>query len=139
MRERRCSSAFIAANLMYGFYDLGLTPSAKHSDGAAVINRPLLEVMSASFRGTMEASDPRVSPIFADLSDLPSALFTVGTLDPLLDDSLFMHMRWQTAGNPSELALYPGGFHAFNLLGGQLAADANTRAALFLKQSLDQV
>ena len=30
----------------------------------------------------------KVSPLFAKLHDMPPALFTVGTYDPLIDDSL---------------------------------------------------
>nr|WP_134006099.1 alpha/beta hydrolase fold domain-containing protein [Streptomyces sp. 846.5] len=37
---------------------------------------------------------PSLSPLFAKLENLPPALFTVGMLDPLLDDSLFMSARW---------------------------------------------
>jgi acetyl esterase/lipase len=45
--------------------------------------------------------DPKISPFFADLMKmraegrrLPSALFTCGTADPLLDDSVFMCAKW---------------------------------------------
>jgi acetyl esterase len=41
-------------------------------------------------------------------------LFTVGMLDPLLDDSLFMRARWRAAGNAAELAVYGGCTHGFN-------------------------
>ena len=41
------------------------------------------------------------------------ALFTIGTKDALLDDSLFMHARWVAAGNAGELDIYPGACHGF--------------------------
>jgi acetyl esterase/lipase len=57
--------------------------------------------------------DPDISPLYADLRDLPPALFTCGTLDPLQDDSLFMDARWRAAGNESRLSLYDEAVHGF--------------------------
>jgi acetyl esterase/lipase len=39
----------------------------------------------------------------------------VGTLDPLLDHTLFLYARWVAAGNPAELQVYPGAPHGFDL------------------------
>jgi acetyl esterase len=63
---------------------------------------------------------PDVSPLHGRLEGLPPALFVVGTLDPLLDDTLFMHARWEAAGNRSQLELFPGGIHGFKNYGGPL-------------------
>jgi acetyl esterase/lipase len=38
---------------------------------------------------------------------MPPALFSVGTNDHLLDDTLFMAARWEVAGNHSEMLVYP--------------------------------
>jgi acetyl esterase/lipase len=59
-------------------------------------------------------------------------LFTIGTLDPLLDDSLFMHARWVAAGSDAELAVYPGGVHGFTAFDDELAQRANSRIDSFL-------
>ena len=67
-----------------------------------------------------------------DAPSLPPALFTVGSIDPLVDDSLFMHSRWQAAGNLSKLAIYLGGVHGFNSFDGELARAANLGMAQFL-------
>ena len=63
------------------------------------------------FSSVTNLIDPDVSPLYADLRGLCPALFTVGTGDTLLDDSVFMAARWELAGNETELAVYPHGPH----------------------------
>ena len=58
-----------------------------------------------------ERRDPDVSPLYADLRGMPPALFTVGTTDHLVDDTLFMAARWELAGNRTEMLLYPEAPH----------------------------
>jgi acetyl esterase/lipase len=130
--------AFQAANLLYGCYDLSLTPSARQAQGTPVIDRSSIERFVDAFRGETDVRDPTLSPLYASLADMPAALFSVGTLDPLVDDSLFMHRRWQAAGNEAEIALYPGGVHGFNSLEGELAESANDRCSVFFRQRLTQ-
>src|SRR5690606_33192000 len=80
---------------------------------------PIMEWFCEQFTPGMTAEarrDPSVSPLYADLAGMPPALFTVGTLDPLIDDTLFMASRWAAAGCRAEVAVYPEsphGFHAF--------------------------
>ena len=136
LRDQGTVDAFVAANLLYGCYDLSLTPSARRAETTPVLNRASYEAGIAAFRGDVEPTDPALSPLYADLADLPPALFSVGTLDPLLDDSLFMHMRWRAAGRRSELAVYPGGFHGFDTFGGSLAMEAQHRVASFLSAAI---
>lgn len=136
LREVGRAAAFGAANLAYGCYDLSLTPSIRRAQGTPVIDRASVETFVAGFRGTADLRDSAISPLYADLADLPPALFSVGTLDPLVDDTLFMHRRWQAAGNEAELAVYPGGIHAFDSLEGELANAACLRASAFLRDRL---
>jgi acetyl esterase/lipase len=60
-----------------------------------------------------ERQAPDISPLYADLRGLPPALFTCGTADPLLDDTLFMEARWRAAGNEATLTIWPEAPHAF--------------------------
>jgi acetyl esterase len=125
--------AFCGANLIFGVYDLSLTPSVRRAKATLVTGRSQIEQAVAGFLPAgMDPRDPDVSPLYADLQDLPPALFTVGTLDPLLDDSLFMWARWIAAGNPADIAVYPGGLHGFTTFPSSLAREASRRIEAFL-------
>lgn len=106
---------FRAANLHAGCYDLALTPSVRRWGAEKlVLNTRDIEMFVRHFlvQGG-DVRDPDVSPIHADLTGLPPALFTVGSRDPLVDDTLFMSARWAAAGNGAEMEVYPAGCHVF--------------------------
>jgi acetyl esterase/lipase len=115
MRDRHGYNRFAGANLVYGTFDLRLSPSARQwGERLLVLNTPYIEWFLDRFVSPEQRADPDVSPLLADLTGLPPALFTIGTEDPLLDDTLFMYSRWLAAGNRAELAVYPGGAHGFD-------------------------
>ena len=133
MRDRHGFSGFCGAVLTYGVYDLSMTPSARNwGERRLILTTKLMRWFNENYVPSGNFSDPDISPLYADLRGLPPALFTVGTLDPLIDDSLFMHQRWLAAGNPSELAIYPGGIHAFDAFPIELARKAHDRIAEFI-------
>ena len=135
LRDRHDLRPFSAAYLTYGVYDLALTPSVRNwGTRNLVLSTPICRKYVEWFCAGAKTGDPDVSPLHANLAGLPPALFSVGTLDPLLDDTLFMSSRWAAAGNVAELEVYPGGVHAFNALPGPQAAAANARIFAFLKQ-----
>lgn len=143
LRDKRGTTGFCGANLVYGVYDMSFTPSLRNwGDRRLVINTPVARWFGENLlppdRFDMDARrDPSISPLFAALRGMPPALFTVGTLDPLLDDSLFMAQRWAQAGAEAELAVWPGGVHAFDILDIAIAREARARMADFVSARLD--
>lgn len=137
MRDKHGYQGFKAADLVFGCYDLHLTPSARNFGAdPLIINTPLMEWFVGHYVNNGDLHDPDVSPMFADLGGLPPALFTVGTKDPLLDDSLFMYCRWLSAGNDAELAVFPGGAHGIDLFQIPLGRAAKSNRYEFLKSVL---
>jgi acetyl esterase len=139
LRDRGELPAVTAANLAYGVYDLSMTPSVRRwGDERIVVNTPDLAAFAAQYAPVGHHRDPDVSPLYAGLDGLPAALFSCGTRDPLLDDTLFMAARWRAAGNPAELALYPGAPHEFLNLRepSPAAAQARERMAGFIDRML---
>jgi acetyl esterase/lipase len=53
---------------------------------------------SSKAAGINDRRLPDISPLYADVRGLCPALFTIGTKDALMDDSLFMWGRWSAAG-----------------------------------------
>jgi acetyl esterase len=134
MRDCHGFTGFRAANLVYGAYDLSMTPSQKQFGNERLLLRTvdIEKFMGAYLPGEKDKRQPDISPLYADLTGLPPALFTVGTRDGLLDDSLFMYARYIVAGNRAELAVYPGGAHGFNFFPMAIAGQANSRMDAFL-------
>jgi acetyl esterase/lipase len=133
MRDRHGFNGFAGANLVFGCYDLDLTPSARRwGDRNLILSTPILDWFADQFVAPALRREPDVSPLRADLRGMPPALFTVGTLDPLLDDSLFMHARWLAAANHSDLALFPGCIHGFTAFPNRAGRDGIERQLSFL-------
>jgi acetyl esterase/lipase len=112
MRDtHRAAARFLGANLVFGAYDLSRTPSQRGvgvASGTDILDGTGFP-LDLYLPGMPEdrRRDPDVSPLYADLRGMPAALFSVGTNDHLLDDTLFMAARWEVAGNKSELLVYP--------------------------------
>jgi acetyl esterase/lipase len=139
LRDRGEMESVAAANLAYGVYDVSMTPSARRwGDQRIVVNTPDVAFFAAQYAPDERHRDPDVSPLYADLTGMPIALFSCGTLDPLLDDTLFMAARWQAAGSPALLAIYPGAPHEFLNLSHPISAafDARERMVRFVDRVL---
>ena len=138
MRDKHDYTGFKGANLLYGVYDLSMTPSqANWGDLTLILSTPIMAWFYDHYVPEDIRRDPDVSPIYADLTGMPPALFTVGTLDPLLDDTLFMRARWATAGIESELEVYPGAVHSFNDFPTDQAEQANSRINRFITDTFN--
>lgn len=118
-------------NLISGCFDLSHTPSSRMAtDSTLILNKEVLEnIWEQVFHGWSkeQLQNPQYSPLYADLVNLPPALFTIGTADPLIDDTYFMEARWRLAGNKTFLAVYPESPHAFNLFPTKMAMAANKK------------
>jgi acetyl esterase/lipase len=132
---------FLGVDLCYGGYDLGGTPSTvlqvgkvPYATGDDATRRHYLPG-----RTKEQARDPAVSPLWAQLHDLPPSLVTAGTADWLLDDSLFLAARLAAAGNAVELAVYPEGPHGIEGSPTTMGRIARERIYGFLRACLASV
>lgn len=134
--EREHAAKVRGLNLCYGIYDLSMSPSQRRAGSAFIgLSKPYLEwfySLALPGRSEEQRRDPALSPLYRDLARMPACLFSVGELDPLLDDTLFMAARWRAAGNPSELQVYPEAHHGFNGLSTGMAKLANDTIHRFL-------
>jgi acetyl esterase len=138
MRDRYGYTGFRGANLVYGAFDMSLTPSQRQFGDTRLILRTIdIQQFANAFLPTiLDRRVPDISPLYADLNGLCPALFSVGTKDALLDDTLFMHARWIAACNEAELAIYPGGAHGFTLFPNDLSKAAAAKMDAFLNRVL---
>lgn len=136
-------STIVGVSLQHGLYDLGQTPSHRNvpNDNWG-LNRYFLSELSKQMTGNMsmqEKQNSMVSPLYADLNNLPPAFFLVGKVDAFLDDTYFMESRWRNAGNKTYLAVFPSAGHGFNSLNLEMSRKANELFFKWVKKQLSEV
>jgi acetyl esterase len=139
LRDRHGVAPFRAANLVAGCYDLTMTPSVclwGNSERLILRTKDVENFLARFLPDPALALTPDVSPLRARLSGMPPALFTCGTKDLLLDDSMMMAARWLAAGNHCKLSLYPGGCHVFQGFDTEQARASRTEMEAFLASAI---
>lgn len=129
-----------AAFVISPYVDLAATGETIQTKAEAdiMVDAKLLETLPQMYLPNGNVQDPKVSPIYADLSKLPPLLIHVGTAEILLDDSLVLARRAALADVAVELKVFPGMIHAFHLFAAMLgeAQCAISEAGVFLKNHL---
>ena len=140
INDLRDELSFRAALLIYGAFDL--LASRRDYDRWAPEEDPVLPkrsmdmMLQAYLSGGASVTNPRVSPIHADLAHFPPALLLCGTWDPLLGDSVAFDQKLRAAGRSSTVLRYEGMPHAFLQLPVSEAETALGDACTFLRDKL---
>jgi monoterpene epsilon-lactone hydrolase len=71
-----------------------------------------------AYAGAAGLDHPLVSPLYADLSELPPLLVQVGSEEILLDDARRVVARARTHGSPADVRVYDGMWHVFQAFPG---------------------
>ena len=121
----------VGTALAYGLYDVSGGPSQRLDTAALSVFSDAQRLVYPGLT-TEERRIPAISPLYADLGSLPPALFSVGTADALIDDTLFMYERWTAAGNDAQLEVYPDSLHGFDSFPTAMAAEARRRIEAFI-------
>lgn len=106
-----------AAIVLSPWTDLAMTGPSLKSNAAseALFTHAFLEVMLKNLADVPDPRDPRVSPLYADLSGLPPLLIHVSGDEALLDDSVRLAERARSAGVDVTLRVFPGLWHVFHM------------------------
>lgn len=126
---KHSSFSFKGLMLHFGAFDLSFSPSAYNfkpsagnsgqSEDILVLNKEIMDKYIEVFLPNTSAEQrkhPSISPLYFDLQTLrylPPVLFTCGTMDCLLDDTVFMSCKWRMAGGECDVLIVPGGAHGY--------------------------
>jgi acetyl esterase/lipase len=132
MLECQLKDRWKCINLVYGVYDLCGSNSIRNDGDTSspLCGNELLWLydLYCARMQTHDRKSPSISPLYADLSCMPPALISVGTADPLLDDSLLMAERYSVCENDVDVALYEAGEHGIGHFGVQENEDMGDKA-----------
>jgi acetyl esterase/lipase len=131
----------VSAALMSPWTDLAATGASYVSRAEAdpIHQRPMILALAKNYLGGQgDPCDPLVSPLHADLKDLPPLLIQVGDRETVLDDSVMFADKARTVGVDVELQVWDGMIHVFQMFGAELpeAHQAIASIAGFLSRHL---
>ena len=110
-----CCSVLLSPCTMVEMYeDNNIYEDMEKKD--VLLSAKILRLWAKAYRSKYHPKDPFVSPIYANLSDLPPMFISIGTDDMLLDSARLFHMRALDYGVDSTFSVNEGCFHAHHLL-----------------------
>ncbi|SQD98471.1 Alpha/beta hydrolase fold-3 domain protein [Parafrankia sp. Ea1.12] len=109
------------------------TPSARQMTGLGIWDRSMNEMgwtaLLGAARGGPDVSSYAAPARATDLSALPPTFVDVGSAETFRDEDVAYASRIWQAGGEAELHVWPGGFHAFDLVAPQAALSRAAKAA----------
>jgi acetyl esterase/lipase len=102
--------------------DLTMSGASLATKDAAdpLIHKAYLEELASAYAGAADRRDPRISPLFADLTGFPPALIQVGSAETLLDDATRLAAALGAADVPVTLQVWPHMIHAWMMWNAKL-------------------
>jgi acetyl esterase/lipase len=104
-----------------------------------LIHKDYLGELSGAYApAAMDRKDPRISPLYANLTGLPPTLIQVGSAETLLDDAVRFAGTAGGADVPVTLEIWPHMIHAWPMWNAHLEPGrrALTSAGAFIRQNL---
>ena len=118
--------------------DLALTGDSLERNAArdVMVTWPVLRQFAADYLGTLDSTDPRASPLYADRRGCPPLLIQVGGEEMLLSDATRLADRAVADGVDVTLDIAPGMWHVWQAWARQVpeAQAALERVASFLER-----
>ena len=105
-----------------------------------IIHKEYLNELANAYLPTgIDGKDPRVSPLYADLTSFPPLLIQVGSAETLLDDATRFASAAGAADVPVTLEIWPHMIHAWHLWNAQLEPGrrALASAGAFIRAHVD--
>jgi monoterpene epsilon-lactone hydrolase len=103
-----------------------------------IIHKGYLCELADAYLGATARQDPRVSPLFADLTGMPPTLIQAGSAETLLDDSVRLAGKAGAADARVMLEVWPHMIHAWHLWNARLepGRQALDSAGTFMRRYL---
>jgi acetyl esterase/lipase len=131
-----------AAFLLSPWLDLALRGEAMHTRAQIdpLTSRNDLHAAAMLYLGDLAPDDPRASPLYADLHQLPALLIHVGDHEVLRSDATRLADKAQAAGVPVQLEVWDDMWHVWHAWADELpeARAAIAQIGAFLRRHFDQ-